>query len=98
MRLFQTQKFMSVVIIYTKKNTFSGITACSITLFTPTFQYLYTDISVVSVTFRNSGSKESHTKKFILGLSPTLRTPSTHSYVLCPKRYDFCMASLSSLT
>ena len=39
MRLFWTQKFMLVVIIYTK-NTFSGITACSMTLFTPTFQYL----------------------------------------------------------
>ena len=53
MRLFQTQKFVSVVIIYTK-NTLSGIAACSITPFTPTFQYFYTDISAISVTFRNS--------------------------------------------
>ena len=29
---------------------------CSPTLFTPTFQYFYTDISVIFVTFRNSGS------------------------------------------
>ena len=29
-------------------------TACSTTLFTPTFQYFYTDISAISVTFRNS--------------------------------------------
>ena len=36
------------------KTTFSGITAYSITLFTPTFKYFYTDISAISVTFRNS--------------------------------------------
>ena len=40
-----------------KKTTLSGITACSITLFTPTFQYFYTDISAISVTFHNSETR-----------------------------------------
>ena len=51
MRLFRPQKFMSVVI----RTTLSGITARSITLFTPTFWYFYTDIAAISVTFCNSG-------------------------------------------
>ena len=50
MRLFRPQKFMSVVI----RTTLSGITARSITLFTPTFWYFYTDIYAKSVTFCNS--------------------------------------------
>ena len=53
MRLFWKQKFMS----FTQKTTLSGITACSITLFTPTFQYFYTDISAISVTFHNSETR-----------------------------------------
>ena len=59
MRLFWTQKFMLDVIIYTHKTTFSGITACSLTLFTPTFQYFYTDIFAIYVTFCNSVTVQS---------------------------------------
>ena len=46
-----------VHVSYTKKTTLSGITACSITLFTPTFQYFYTDLSAISVTFHNSETR-----------------------------------------
>ena len=31
---------------------------CSLRLFTPTSKYFYTDISVISVTFRNSGGDD----------------------------------------
>ena len=49
LRLFQRQNIMLVVREYPKNYPFC-------ILFTPNFQYFYTDVSAISVTFRNSGS------------------------------------------
>ena len=53
MRLVLIQNCILVAVIDPKTPTFSK-TGCSPTLFTPTFQYFYTDISAMSVTFRSS--------------------------------------------
>ena len=50
------KKIIKVGRLYPNTTSFYKI-AWSQTLFTPTFKYFYTDISAISVTFRNSGKE-----------------------------------------